>query len=175
MVRYGGGIPTPVIKMGQNGSLFSLVVSKNVKTYFSQLEHIDKHCFAKSDHVATIELIDCNRPAYTYVLAISMTKPGAVIGYLCLSNIRLEKCARILKFAVLPEYRGQGAGRGLLGRAIEIAQAARIQCLRLHVATFRVPAIHLYKEAGFEIKETLKDYYAPNKDAYCMEKYLIDL
>jgi hypothetical protein len=79
----------------------SIVVVKNVTKHFSELEHIDKRCFAKSDNVATIELGDCNRPAYTFVLA--MRNNGAkdmVIGYLCLSNIKLEQCARILKVRI---------------------------------------------------------------------------
>lgn len=142
---------------------------KNALPWFNQLSNIDKKCFSKSDRVALIEEKDCSRNSYTFILAISQDTENQLVGYICISNIKLDHCSRILKFAVLPIYQGHGIGYNLLIETIKIVKLARISHIRLHVASFRHTAMYLYKKLGFVVISHIKDYYDIGKDAYHME------
>lgn len=147
----------------------SYLVVKNALPWFNQLFNIDKKCFSKSDRIALIEEKDCSRNSHTFILAVSQDTENQLVGYICISSMKLDHCARILKFAVLPLYQGRGIGYKLLIETIKVVKSTRISHIRLHAATFRHTAIHLYKKLGFVVISHIKDYYDMEKDAYHME------
>jgi ribosomal protein S18 acetylase RimI-like enzyme len=66
----------------------------------------------------------------------------------------------ILVLAVLAPYRGRGVGSELLGAALEAAEKQpEIKEVYLHVWTANEDAIRFYTRHGFEVAETLKNYY----------------
>lgn len=64
-----------------------------------------------------------------------------------------------LGMAVLPEVRGQGWGRKLLGTAIEHARASGAHKLELEVWVDNARAIALYASEGFEVEGLRRDHY----------------
>lgn len=85
-----------------------------------------------------------------------------VIGYL-LCNGRL-----IVSLAILAPYRRHGIARQLLHHCLN-SNSTKQEPLELHVRTGNEGAIALYKSLGFQIHETLLQYYhTPVEDAYHM-------
>ncbi|MEC0247331.1 GNAT family N-acetyltransferase [Paenibacillus chitinolyticus] len=81
---------------------------------------------------------------------------GTPIGKI---NIQLYDGGFISGFCVLPEYRGQGHGRVILGKAISIAESKQLQGkLALEVAANNDRALGLYKSVGF-VERSVNDYY----------------
>jgi ribosomal protein S18 acetylase RimI-like enzyme len=64
----------------------------------------------------------------------------------------------IYGFVVLPEYRGRGYGRQILGRTIEAIQAGGQRSVFIEVESDNRTALSLYRSVGFAITHT-HDYY----------------
>ena len=60
----------------------------------------------------------------------------------------------IYGFGVLPQHRGQGLGRRILTRTLEILRAEGRTAVGIEVETDNVPALALYHSCGFEIVRT---------------------
>ena len=76
------------------------------------------------------------------------------IGYLVLQPSSREELTGvsqgwIMDFAVLPEWRGKGAGRKLMKAAEDYCRKQKIPYLGLAVSSHNVPALHLYEQLGF--------------------------
>ena len=87
-------------------------------------------------------------------------KPGSetgktqAVGYLVLQTSSREELTGVLQgwimdFAVLPEWRGKGAGRELLKAAEDHCGEQGIPYLGLAVSSHNVRALHLYEQFGF--------------------------
>ncbi|KAJ0777923.1 putative transferase transcription regulator GNAT family [Helianthus annuus] len=101
---------------------------------------------------------------------------------ICVGSIacRLEKKedgairVYIMTLGVLAPYRGLGIGTKLLNHVIDLSSKENIGEIYLHVQTNNEDAINFYKKFGFEITETIKNYYAriTPPDCYVVTKYV---
>jgi len=87
---------------------------------------------------------------------------GQVVGMGVLWLVLDE--AHIATIAVLPEWRGQGVGKLILGRLLEIAreQGARLATLEVRVSNYAAQA--LYRSFGFELVGWRPRYYSDNRE-----------
>ena len=87
--------------------------------------------------------------------------------------------AYILSLAVAPRFRGNGVATQLLRTLVEKAISnLNIHVLALHTQVNNATAIHLYQKQGFEILNTVVNYYVPDvlpRDAFAMTKDLVSL
>ena len=103
---------------------------------------------------------------------------GGII--LCKENDVYIGCAGIRKFDVetaelkrmwiSPQERGKGIGGQILSAAITLAESKNYKAIVLDTLDHMMPAIKLYKEAGF--KETAAYYFNPHKNALYFKKIL---
>ncbi|MFS7889834.1 putative transferase transcription regulator GNAT family [Helianthus anomalus] len=101
---------------------------------------------------------------------------------ICVGSIacRLEKKedgairVYIMTLGVLAPYRGLGIGTKLLNHVIDLSSKENIGEIYLHVQTNNEDAINFYKKFGFEITETIKNYYVriTPPDCYVVTKYI---
>ena len=94
-----------------------------------------------------------------------------IIGY-SINRIEQEGYGHILALAIANEYQGKGFGKLLLYHTLELL-FGYTNLVRLEVRTTNQRAITLYKKFGFEIVQTLHNYYTSGGDGYVM--YLSDI
>ncbi|KAH1074016.1 hypothetical protein J1N35_026344 [Gossypium stocksii] len=73
----------------------------------------------------------------------------------------------IMKLGVLAPYRGLGIGTRLLNHVLDLCSKQNIPEIHLHVQANNEDAINFYKKFGFEITETIKNYYTNIDLPYC--------
>ena len=78
-----------------------------------------------------------------------------------------NETAELKRMFVKPAYQGQGIGKILLEKAIELAKSANYSCIRLDTLNHMLPAINLYKQYGFY--EIPAYYHNPNSNAVYFE------
>ncbi len=97
-------------------------------------------------------------------------KDDNVIGYIGVQNIAGE--GFITNVAVLPDYRGCGAGTALLNTAVEFCKETGIVSLSLEVRKSNLTAIKIYEKAGFAAVGSRKNFYSkPTEDAVIYTVY----
>lgn len=102
----------------------------------------------------------------SYILAIDAATEG-VIGYAGCWIVADE--AQITNVAILPAYRGCGAGTQLFAASIEVALARGATAMTLEVRPSNAPALALYHHFGFTEAGRRKGYYSDNgEDAIIM-------
>jgi [ribosomal protein S18]-alanine N-acetyltransferase len=77
---------------------------------------------------------------------------------------------KIASIAVVRRARGRGIGTHLLEECEEIFKRHGLKRYTLEVETNNELAVALYMSRGYLTKGLIKDFYAPGRDAYCMEK-----
>lgn len=97
---------------------------------------------------------------------------GRLAGYALVSFHSGTSLARLYSFAVDPDFRGCGVAKRLLAAAERAARARGCLYLRLEVRSDNVPAITLYKAAGFREFGVYTDYYEDHMEALRLEKRL---
>jgi ribosomal-protein-alanine N-acetyltransferase len=95
------------------------------------------------------------------------TAGNEVAGY-AIGIMRYGSVGHIVSIAVLSEYRRRGAGKMLLGKLMEELAALGAREMRLEVRESNSQAIGLYRVAGFEQKDIIKNYYADGESALVM-------
>ncbi|XP_068652567.1 uncharacterized protein [Aristolochia californica] len=65
----------------------------------------------------------------------------------------------IMTLGVLAPYRGFGVGTRLLNHVLDLCSKQNTLEIYLHVQTNNEDAINFYKKFGFEIAETIQNYY----------------
>ncbi|XP_065045539.1 uncharacterized protein LOC135581603 isoform X2 [Musa acuminata AAA Group] len=68
-------------------------------------------------------------------------------------------CVYIMTLGVLAPYRGLGVGTKLLNHVLDLSHKQNIWEIYLHVQTNNDDAIAFYKKFGFEITDTIRNYY----------------
>lgn len=113
---------------------------------------------------------DCIKAGYSlWVLESS----AGILGYGVLSAAAAE--AHILNLCVAPAHHGQGLGRRMLNRLVDLARWHQAERVFLEVRPSNGPAIALYHRSGFcEIGKRPNYYPARNgrEDAVVMAKEL---
>ena len=80
--------------------------------------------------------------------------------------------ADIMNIVVKKDSRNQGIGSLLLKELINLSKKSNLSCISLEVMEENYPAIHLYKQFGFEQCGLRKNYYK-DKNGIIMKKLLI--
>ncbi|GAA0160267.1 acetyltransferase [Lithospermum erythrorhizon] len=80
----------------------------------------------------------------------------------------------IMTLGVLAPYRGLGIGTKLLTHVLDLCAKQKIGEIYLHVHTNNEDAINFYKKFGFDITETIPNYYTKitPHDCYVVTKYI---
>lgn len=73
-------------------------------------------------------------------------------------TIRYGTSACFYGFSVRPALRGRGIGSGALSHVLTFLAQEGVRLVFLHVSGDNLPAVSLYKKAGFRITETLSYY-----------------
>jgi ribosomal-protein-alanine acetyltransferase len=117
----------------------------------------------KPDDVYSIELLKflcayCRDNSYVYTVG------DRVVGYIitCIEG----DAAHVISIATDPEYRGRGIGKLLLCTALRLLAEGRVREVFLEVRVSNEVALKLYESAGFQLVETLKNYYGDGEDGY---------
>ncbi|CAH8281872.1 unnamed protein product [Eruca vesicaria subsp. sativa] len=78
----------------------------------------------------------------------------------------------IMTLGVLAPYRGIGIGSKLLNHVLDMCTKQNMSEIYLHVQTNNEDAINFYKKFGFEITDTIQDYYVniEPRDCYVVTK-----
>ena len=94
---------------------------------------------------------------------------GEVAGYLCAHQGYGE--AEILAFGVEPGRRRRGAGGALLAHVMDLLRSRRCGAVFLEVRRGNLPALSLYRAAGFREVGVRKGYFADTgEDAVLMRR-----
>ncbi len=107
------------------------------------------------EHPWTLGIIeDCLRVGYScWVLTVD----DQVAGYGILATAAGE--AHLMNLCIDPDRQGQGLGRRLLKRMVDVARLYQARTLFLEVRPSNVAAITLYQSHGFAIIGRRPDYY----------------
>jgi ribosomal-protein-alanine N-acetyltransferase len=77
--------------------------------------------------------------------------------------------AELDRIVVAPAARRSGVARRLIAAGLAEASAAAAEQMILEVRSDNVPALRLYRTAGFKELTVRKDYYGPGKNAVIMQ------
>jgi ribosomal protein S18 acetylase RimI-like enzyme len=92
-----------------------------------------------------------DHPTTLVLLALADGEPvGIAVCFFGISTFRALPLLNVHDLAVLPEYRGRGVGRALLGAAEDHARRRGCCKLTLEVQDDNTPARTLYRRFGFE-------------------------
>lgn len=93
---------------------------------------------------------------------------GRFAGYLMAFHFPPQ--AELVNIALLPEYRGSGLGRELLGSWLVLLGELGVDEVFLDVRVSNDPAIGLYRAFGFEVVGRRPQYYPDGEDALVMKR-----
>lgn len=99
----------------------------------------------------------------------AFTDDGQLVGIATLRREEREKLrhkAHVFGMFVLPQYRGQGAGRALLETLIARAWEVGVRQMDLGVTASNEPAVRLYESCGFERYGLEPDAFKVGGDFY---------
>ncbi|KAK9101879.1 hypothetical protein Sjap_019133 [Stephania japonica] len=123
-----------------------------------------------------------NDKYYSDAIAAAEFTKLAYFSDICVGAIacRLEKAESgafrvyIMTLGVLAPYRGLGIGTKLLNHVLDLCPKKNILDIYLHVQTNNEDAINFYKKFGFEITDTIENYYAniSPPDCYVLTKVI---
>jgi len=138
--------------------------------------HINRVCLP--ENYSTFFFLDLHkRFPETFLVA---EEKGVVVGYvMCRIETRLpgfgigvRKKGHVISIAVLPECQRHGVGYALMEEAMRSMLLYDAKECFLEVRASNAPAVELYKKMEFEIRRTLRGYYADGEDAYMMARKL---
>lgn len=142
-----------------------------------QVMSINRQCLP--ENYTTFFFMDLyERFPETFIVA---EEDGEVVGYvMCrietgIPSFRIMKIMKkghVISFAVLPKYQRQGIGYALMQETMQAMLHYNAKECYLEVRTSNTPAINLYRKMGFDIKRTIRGYYADGEDAYIMSRKL---
>ena len=95
---------------------------------------------------------------------------GKILGY-AIGEVQKD-CGKIISIAVYPIYRKKGIGKELANFLIEYFKKKNLKKISLQVRKNNLAAISFYKNLGFQILKTIKNYYQNGDDAYLMKRNL---
>lgn len=91
---------------------------------------------------------------------------GVPVGFLF--SMKQEGSARIMMFAVAPEYRGRGIGRRMLSAFRTKAMMEGLRKIVLEVRDTNTGAIDFYKKNGFTVFGVQENFYNDGGNALTM-------
>lgn len=151
-----------------SGNDGEITVRKWVREDCFAVSEIEKLCFSDP---WTEEMV-IGSFSDDYFLGYVAEAEGKIIGYAGLSVI--FDTADVLLIAVREEYRRQGVAKTLLSRSLAEAKESGAERAMLEVDVKNAAAIGCYLGFGFEKIAERKNYYGAGKDAFIMEKRLLN-
>lgn len=129
---------------------------------------LEKQCFDDPWSLDMVEGSFSDNSFFGYV-AVSEEE---IIGYVGMSCV--FETADVLLVAVREDFRKSGVATKLLKIAFEKTKALGGERVMLEVDTKNVAACMCYEKIGFNRIAERKNYYGEGKDAYIMEKVLLN-
>jgi len=128
------------------------------------IEEIEKSCFPADRRTSPRALRHSFKsPIQSVWVAVSgQDAAGAMVLW------HYPRSLRIFSVAVLPAYRGGGTGRRMMEEAFALAKKAGCTAVTLEADKSNRVLTGWYEKFGFEIKQTLRDYYSPGRHAVRM-------
>ena len=130
-----------------------------------QVATLEKECFSMpwSENAIASELTN---PLALWLVALD---GKTVAGYVGSQSVMGE--ADMMNIAVLPAYRRQGVGRGLVNELIRCLTEREVHSLTLEVRASNEKAINLYNSLSFVQVGRRPNYYTmPKEDALILRK-----
>jgi GNAT superfamily N-acetyltransferase len=109
------------------------------------------------DELVEADVLDIDDPHTDTLLALHGDRPVATISVLAVDDL-----GRIENVYVARDFRGQGIGRTLMTRAVEICARSTFRHVFMLVDPDNTPAVTLYRSFGFEPIGRLTSYCAPH-------------
>lgn len=138
------------------------------------LKELEEECFPIHRR-STVKSLKNSLLSSTQVVFISetvrgrtRTPTGAAIIFL------YKRSLRIYSIALKKEFRGHGAGEGLLQKAVEYAGNHSFEKISLEADSTNSKLIDWYSRHDFKIERFLPDYYGSGESAYRMTRKLVD-
>lgn len=133
--------------------------------YIDDVYEIEKACFSnpwsRADLAKQLDL----ETSHFLVADVD----GRAVGYMGLQIFSGE--GYVTNVAVLPEYRGQGIALALINEQLK----NKMGFITLEVRESNIPAIRLYKKAGFENMGIRPKFYSnPTENAIIMTKFFTE-
>ena len=133
--------------------------------YIDDVYEIEKACFSnpwsRADLAKQLDL----ETSHFIVADVD----GRAVGYMGLQIFSGE--GYVTNVAVLPEYRGQGIALALIIEQLK----NKMDFITLEVRESNIPAIRLYKKAGFENMGIRPKFYSnPTENAIIMTKFFTE-
>ncbi|KAF9670434.1 hypothetical protein SADUNF_Sadunf13G0068600 [Salix dunnii] len=154
---------------GRSDELIGFVTARIVlaKETEQQIKDIASMCQASYDWINQAHVFLCNpsdeyeqknflilTPMIGDLLRYDPSKPDQTLVY-------------ILTLGVVETYRNLGIARSLIRQVIKYASSVpACRAVYLHVISYNVPAIHLYKKMSFKCIRRLQDFYLINGQHY---------
>ena len=95
---------------------------------------------------------------------------GKILGY-AVGGVQKD-CGKIISISVHPAWRKKGVGKKLANFYIEHFKKKNLKKISLRVRKNNLAAISFYKNLGFQISKTIKNYYQNGDDADLISKNL---
>lgn len=137
----------------------------DVKMIAQTLFALESACFSDPWNISSLEYQSMNENSVVEV----KTDGGKPIGYALGTVVCGE--AELYRIGVLPEFRGSGFGKLILNDFLRNCREKGAEKVFLEVRSLNVPAIALYKRAGFVQLAVRKGYYGDD-DALIFELIL---
>lgn len=132
-----------------------------------QLREVELECFT-SDRLSMRQIKHWIKATNKVMLVAE--SGGHILGYGLAILHRGTRLARLYSIAVTEEARGKGLSRRLLQDIENKAAEKGRLFMRLEVAKDNAAALSLYKQHGYQVFGTYKDYYDDHQDALRMQK-----
>ena len=113
---------------------------------------------------------------HNYIVAINKGKIVGLVTWV-IHGLPKHQLAELDRIAVLPEYMGKGAAKGLFDELIKEAMAfykkkkSKLRKLYLLTHEDNQRAHKFYEKLGFEHEVTLKEHYYKNKHEYVFSMF----
>ena len=93
---------------------------------------------------------------------------GKILGY-AIGEVQKD-CGKIISIAVHPAWRKKEVGKKLANFYLAYFKKKNLKKIFLHMRKNNLAAISFYKNLGFQILKTIKNYYQNGDDADLMER-----
>lgn len=132
---------------------------------YSQLHMLERACFRSEDIWPFWDLLGIlTLPGFVRIKAVVK---GSMVGFIGGERDSRRGQGWVTTLGVLPGYRRQGIGLALLAGCEE--QLA-MPIIRLSVRVSNQGAVGLYEQAGYQLVDHWRKYYAGGEDALVFEK-----
>lgn len=101
-----------------------------------------------------------------------LRKHDQLVGFICISLSKNNKCGHIENVAVLPDFQGQGLGYLLITTIIERAREMDLDFIDCNCRIENHNAQTLFKDIGFVKVEVKPNHFQEELDAVCLRLHL---